>query len=106
MKKVGAMLFLLAFLPIGSVRAQTPTGTIAGVVTDPAGAAVSQAAIRISNGDTGLLRNLTSSAEGTYSTSALPSGLYLVTADGQPKPMTRLPATIGRSPQSLSLIHI
>jgi serine/threonine protein phosphatase PrpC/pSer/pThr/pTyr-binding forkhead associated (FHA) protein len=30
----------------------------------------------------------------------LPPGLYLVAADGQPQPLARLPATIGRSPQS------
>jgi protein phosphatase len=30
----------------------------------------------------------------------LPPGLYLLAADGQPQPLARLPATLGRSPQS------
>src|SRR5262245_55218271 len=78
--KIGVV-FLLALAPIGSVQAQTATGTIAGIVTDPAGEAVSGATIRIMNRDSGLTRDLATSTEGTYGTSALPSGLYQLTAE-------------------------
>jgi hypothetical protein len=81
MKKSQAMLFLLALMAIGSVRAQTPTGTINGIVADPAGAPVSQARVSITNRASGLVRNLTTSTEGVYSAAALPSGVYLVTAE-------------------------
>src|SRR5262245_31952979 len=74
------MLSLLALASVGSLCGQTPTGAIAGVVTDPSGAAVSGATIRIVNRDSGLIRDLITSTEGAYSASALPPGLYLVTA--------------------------
>lgn len=64
MKKMRAILFLLAWTATGSVEAQTPTGAIAGIVTDPAGEAVSGASIRITNRDRGLIRDLTTSTEG------------------------------------------
>jgi len=61
--------------------AQAPTGNIAGVVTDPAGAPIAGARIRITNRDIGLARNLTASAEGDYSAVALLPGDYQVTAE-------------------------
>src|SRR5262249_29647443 len=81
MNKIRAILFLLALVAVGPVRAQTPTGAIAGIVTDPAGAPVAGASIGITNRDSGLVRNLTTSTEGAYSTAALPSGVYQVTAE-------------------------
>src|ERR1700676_383076 len=60
--------------------AQAPTGTIAGLVTDPTGAAIAQARVAITNTATGLNRTATTSAEGTYSTPSLPAGAYEVTA--------------------------
>jgi hypothetical protein len=81
MNKIGAILFLLALAPVESVHAQTPTGAIVGIVTDPAGAAVSGAAIRVTNRESGLSRDLTTSTEGAYSMSALPPGVYQVTAE-------------------------
>src|SRR5687767_4099252 len=76
-----AKLFLVMLLAAGSARAQTPTGTIAGVVADPAGAPVAAARVRLTNRDSGLTRSLTTSEEGDYSAAALPPGVYLVTAE-------------------------
>lgn len=75
MSKIRAIFFLIVLVAVGSARAQAPTGTIAGVVTDPAGAAVSAARVSITNRDSGLTRSLTTSTEGDYSAAALPSGV-------------------------------
>jgi hypothetical protein len=81
MSKVPAKLLLAILVAVGSIRAQTPTGSISGVVTDPTGAQMAAALIRITNRDSGLTRNLTTSAEGDYSAAALPSGVYKVTVE-------------------------
>ena len=54
-------------------------GTIRGTVLDESGATVPGAAIAVSNRDTGLSQNLTSSAEGRYEAIYLPVGTYSVT---------------------------
>jgi hypothetical protein len=72
--------FFLALAAAGSAHAQAPTGTLAGVVTDPAGARVPEAQVSIINRETGLARTFTTSAEGDYSAAAaLPPGIYQVT---------------------------
>src|SRR6516162_4658876 len=60
------------------VRAQLPTGTIAGVVRDPSGAAVSGARIKVVSVATNESRNETTSQSGDYSFSALMPGEYHV----------------------------
>lgn len=50
-------------------------------MTDPAGAAVAGARVRLTNRDTGLSRSLNTSEEGNYSVAALPPGVYQVTAE-------------------------
>ena len=74
------ILLVLAFSP---VHAQTPTGTIAGIVSDPAGAPIAGAHVTVINRETGLSRNLVTSGEGDYSAAALPSGVYRVTAEAK-----------------------
>ena len=76
-----AKLFLVVLAAVGPARAQAPTGTLSGVVMDPAGTPVAGARIRLTNRDSGLTRSLTTSAEGDYSAAALPPGEYLVTAE-------------------------
>ena len=78
MGKAGARLFLIlmGLVLVGSSRAQAPTGAIAGVVTDPAGARVAGAHVDIVNRYSGLTRGLITSTEGDYGTSALPPGTY------------------------------
>jgi len=60
-------LFFLVLVVVGSSDAQTPTGTVAGLLSDPAGAPVAAAHIRLTNLDSGLTRSLTTSEEGAYS---------------------------------------
>ena len=47
--KIRAQLLLVMLLAVGSARAQAPTGTISGVVTDSAGAHVAGARVRLTN---------------------------------------------------------
>jgi len=50
------------------------TGTVSGTVTDPSGAAVSNATVTLRNLDTGLVRNVKTSANGTYEFLSVPVG--------------------------------
>lgn len=81
MSRIRLHLLLLPLLAIGSARAQTPAGTIAGIVTDASGARVSGARLAISNRDTGLGRSVTASTEGDFAAADLPPGVYNVAAE-------------------------
>src|SRR6266436_4745310 len=61
------------------LAAQKTTGTIAGVVTDPAGAVVSGADVTVTNTATGETRTAKTSAQGDYAITELPAGAYDVT---------------------------
>src|SRR5256714_7086848 len=60
--------------------AQKVTGTIAGVVSDPAGAVISGAEITATNPATGASRTVKSSDRGEYSFADLPAGSYDISA--------------------------
>jgi len=64
----------------GSVAwAQEVAGSISGTVTDPSGAAVSGAAVTLTNTDRGqVVRTVATSGGGTYTASSLPLGTYTV----------------------------
>ena len=83
MTRIGAQLLLTALLAIGSARAQAPSGTIAGVVSDPSGTPIAGARVRVTNRDSGLTRSLTTSAEGDYGAAALPPGVYHLIAEAE-----------------------
>jgi hypothetical protein len=76
-----SLALLLVLVTLGSVHAQTPTGTITGLVTDTSGAALAGAQVSIVNRDTGQTRTLTTTTEGYYSAAALPPGVYHVTVE-------------------------
>jgi outer membrane receptor protein involved in Fe transport len=61
--------------------AQESTGTISGVVTDPSGAPVPQAAITITNNQTGVVRRETSNSSGNFVATNLAVGDYGLSAD-------------------------
>src|SRR5215470_15755932 len=71
----------LFFVLIAS--AQVPTGTIAGVVRDPSGAAVSGARLTVVNAATKIARTETTYERGHYSFSALVPGEYEVTVQAE-----------------------
>ena len=58
---------------------QSDTGSINGTVTDPSGAGVPQATIKILNTNTGAERSVTTADGGTYSISPLSIGYYVIT---------------------------
>ena len=76
MKAMLALLLLAAvFLP-ASLFAQLDTGGITGTVTDPAGAVVPGAKVRLANTDTAIVQSTESTSTGTYSFSGVRPGTY------------------------------
>ncbi len=61
--------------------AQAPTGDISGTVFDESGAVVPKASVTISNTATGLTRVFETGANGAFSATALPAGVYEVKAE-------------------------
>ncbi len=75
-----SLLLLFVSLLLASVApAQTFRGTILGTVTDPSGAVVSGATVKVKNVDTGLERATQTTPDGSYSVPELPVGNYDVT---------------------------
>jgi hypothetical protein len=73
------MVLALVFLTATTLAAQTFRGTILGTVTDASGAVVPGATVQVQNVNTGLQRTTQTSADGSYSVTELPIGLYTVT---------------------------
>jgi hypothetical protein len=74
---------LLAGAGVHGASAQTAaTGTITGTVTDASGAAVPNAAVVITDTDTGAIRNLTTNGAGEYNVTFLQPGHYEVVLGG------------------------
>src|SRR6476661_2403582 len=72
-------LSLLLVFATGAV-AQSNTGSITGVVTDPNGAVVPNAAVTVTNQGTNEKRTAQTDGEGRYEVPALPNGIYTVEA--------------------------
>src|SRR5258706_1473343 len=75
------VVFSLAIFAGVSTFAQTFRGTILGSVTDSSGAAVPGATVTIKNVDTGLVRTVTTSDDGSYAAPELPIGNYSVSVE-------------------------
>jgi len=75
------MKIMLFFALLGGASAQVPTGTIAGVVRDPSGAAVSGARLSVINLATRIKRTESTSEKGDFSFSALLPGEYQVSVE-------------------------
>ena len=72
--------FLLSILLIdGSVNAQTPTGGLSGVVTDPSGSVIAKASVRLTT-STGASLDTTTNRDGFYEFKGLAPGAYIVKA--------------------------
>ena len=72
------LVFSVALVSFG----QSFRGTLRGEVKDASGAAIAGAAVSARNTQTGLTRTATTSGDGSYIISELPSGSYDVTAAG------------------------
>jgi len=61
--------------------AQAPVGSLLGTVHDSTGAVMPGVAVTVTNKDTGLKRNISTSADGIFSAASLPAGNYTIKAD-------------------------
>ena len=79
-KRRGSRLVVLlaAFCLLFVAQSLAQEATVLGTVTDPSGAAVPNAAISITNTDTGVVRNLTTNSDGQYVAPDLHIGSYTV----------------------------
>ena len=79
--RLTAVLAVFVFLTATSqLLAQQGTSQIAGKVTDDQGAVLPGVAILVTNEETGIFREVTSSGEGTYFVSQIVPGRYKITA--------------------------
>src|SRR5260370_21645213 len=75
-----SLIFLLSIFPVGgSLDAQTPTGALNGVVTDPSGGVIAKAAVRVTDA-AGASIDSTTNREGFYEFKALVPGTYTLKA--------------------------
>src|SRR5579884_1216103 len=90
-------LLIAVLLSSALAFAQTETGQIAGTISDPTGAAVAGAVIKVSSPATGTSRTATSSGDGTYAITDLLPGEYdvLVTAQGFEQSQKRVTLRVG-----------
>lgn len=75
-------LFVLIFGAI-SAWAQTPLGTVTGVIKDPSGGSVAGVNVRLANQDTGVVRTSATNPSGVYSFPDLPPGTYRMNAEAK-----------------------
>jgi hypothetical protein len=86
MQRVGLLCVLIAALA-APLAAQTPTGAIAGTVSDRVGAVLPGAAVTVTNKSTGASRDVVTAGDGTFSVPSLLPGAYdvlIVAAGFQP----------------------
>ncbi|MGE5207216.1 MAG: carboxypeptidase regulatory-like domain-containing protein, partial [Chlamydiota bacterium] len=74
-----ALAFLAAFLFAALCYAQY-SGNIQGIITDPTGAAIAGASVRLRNLETGIEQATATSSSGNYRFSSLQPGRYVITA--------------------------
>lgn len=74
--------FMLLLLP-SVASAQNVYASLAGTITDPAGAVVPGATVAAKNENTGLTRTTVTEAHGTYALNLLPAGTYTLSVTGK-----------------------
>ena len=60
---------------------QALSGTVVGTITDPTGAAVAGAVVRVANDDTGLVRSIVTNTEGKFRADTFPTGAISITIE-------------------------
>jgi hypothetical protein len=71
--------FLILFSPMGTLQAQTPTGGLSGVVTDPSGGVIAKAAVRLIS-PSGASLDIATNKDGVYEFKGLTLGKYTLKA--------------------------
>jgi hypothetical protein len=83
------------FLAAGLLRAQTTTAQITGRISDPSDAVVAAASVRVTNTDTGIVRETLTSSAGYYTAPLLQPGPYEIAVQVSGfKPMVRTGVTL------------
>jgi hypothetical protein len=80
MRKLNILLFAFLFLPLFSVAAQEPFGSIEGTVKDPQGAVVQNATVTVRSIATNATRTVVTNDSGQYRVLQLQPGAYEVKA--------------------------
>src|SRR5438874_1998139 len=70
---------ICSVIPV-TLRAQTVSGTILGIVQDQQGAFIAKADVSARNVDTGAVRTAVTDDKGTYRISSVPAGSYEVSS--------------------------
>ena len=70
----------LTFLPVLHAQSKSITASLSGTVSDPAGARIPKAKVRLTNPETGIIRTDTSTATGEFTFAFLPQGTYILEA--------------------------
>lgn len=92
--KLWAILIFSILILSANVFAQNTTGQISGVVTDPNGAVVASASVKILNQETNLERETTTSGDGEFAFQLLPPGRYRVSATAAGFQVTPIEAVV------------
>src|ERR1044072_7594161 len=85
--------FLMCFMAVAHAQG-TNFGTLRRTVTDPAGAVIPNAAVKVTDQSTGLSRDLTTDGEGNFEVTALKAGTYKVTVTATGFKTTEVDAVI------------
>jgi carboxypeptidase family protein len=96
-------LLLGSILLFGVLNAADPTGTLTGTVLDPGGALVPSAKITVTNMQTGLTRNMQSSADGGFVFPLLPAGSYRITVEAAGFSLYQQSGLVVAADQSITL---
>jgi len=80
LRRIAVICTILSLL-IAALYGQNDRGTITGTVSDPAGAVVPNANIKVTNTQTGVVFETTSTTSGDYTISQLPAGEYEISLD-------------------------
>jgi hypothetical protein len=75
------LIVVCARADLGAAQAAATSGVIEGIVSDPTGAVLPGATVKLANASTGFTRELTTDSEGRYRGLALPLGTYDVNVE-------------------------
>ena len=73
--------FLVSFAALAAVAFSQSTAQLRGTITDPQSAAIADAVVKLTNSQTGLLRQTVTNPSGEYQFLQLPPGAYALTAE-------------------------
>ena len=85
---------VILWLGTNAIFAQNTTGRISGTISDPNGAVVQGASVKVVNSDTNLSRETTSGADGSFAFQLLPPGKYKVSATAPNFKITEVEAIV------------